>query len=114
MNKLFVSAALALFGLNASAETNQLVFPSAFRCAPTENVVKYVKESYSEYEFATADTEVTNGEINKTYPGKLTIYLSEARTYTVVVSFKEDDISCIINVGKGLVPAKPIMDGDST
>jgi hypothetical protein len=111
MSKLAIFLILVL-GLTLAvsltqAKEDQFALSTDIECKKIGFIESYVQETYGEIPFIESKIFLQASKNGRLYEGNLVTYTNpKTRTYTLVVQFAADRMSCVLGIGTDLAPAR--------
>lgn len=106
-----ILASLALLTSSVSAlaqqtEPEALYFNSANQCLPREQLKEILEERYDQEPFVIGLGAVKSATNFQVYQGLMLMYANpKTKSYTIIIYFEEDDVSCVLISGDQFQPA---------
>jgi hypothetical protein len=98
---------LTLGSAQAQNQNQKLTFSSTMECNVTGVLEKYINEEFGERSFSESKIFLQATKNSRLYEGKLVVYINpETKTYSLMVEFEDDKISCMLGSGVDFAPAK--------
>ena len=105
MKTLLLALALAA-PLTASAQEDTLFFPAALPCTPpSPKLYDNFKESNGEIPMLKGDVVLQSFKDGSDQHLRMEMFMNpESKEFSILVFFKDDEIACVLTVGKNLSP----------
>lgn len=86
-------------------EVERLAFASVASCFNYKKIEQILSEGYGEIPIGRGHGYLDNLKTNSPTEGDILFYINPVtKSFSVVIYFKEDDISCVLLTGEGLRP----------